>query len=529
VWLVLVALTSLPYLVAALRTPGGHAFSGVLTAYDDTFSYLAWMKQSAGGRWLMCDLYTSEPQSCEFFLPLWLVLGKISRLTGAPQIWVFHSARLLASLMLLIATRSVARGVMKSRRRLRFTLWLCAMSGGVGWLVFLLNNGGNLLNASVTSGSADLNLPEALAFRSAFAQVHFTLGAALVAFAINLVFESLERDKLNRAIAAGLLMTTLAVVHPYLVVVAVAVGVVVLMAWPMLDPEEMKARSLTAGRMGLAVGIAASPGVAYLVYLNRANEVLREWLRVTDTLSPHPLQYAAGFGIVLLLAVVGFKLLWFIRVPAGRLLLLWTLVQAALLYAPVSYQRRFVEGLQLPLCVAASVAVFWLIRKLRLDHRARSIVLVALVVLASLTNLGFIIGQLAARGDMSGANDPRRYLPSDLGAALSWLGANAEPDSVVFSSYLTGNIVPPMTGLRVYLGHYGQTLRSAEKGMFVTSFYRGELSDQKAFSLFTENRVTYVIYGPFERAISAGSNPPAFLKLVQTFGDVQLFRVSLEH
>ena len=525
-WLALAALTSLPYVVAAMRAPGGHVFSGVLTAYDDSFSYLSWIRQGASGRWLMCDLYTSEPHACEFFLPLWLLLGKISLVSGAPPVWIFHCARLLASLLLLIAARSVASRLMKSRRRLRFSLWLYAMSGGIGWLVYLLNNGGKLLNASVTSGSVDLNLPEAIAFRSAFAQVHFTLGAALMAFAISLVFRSLQSGKANRAFAGGLLVTLLAVIHPYLVVVVFAVAVLALVLWPLLDSQQKKAGTGIAVRAGLAFGVAASAGVVYLLYLNRASEVLREWLRVTDTLSPHALEYVAGFGIVMLLAVPGFALLWVIRAPEGRLLLVWALVQAALLYAPVSYQRRFVEGLQLPLCVAASVAIFWLMRRLRLARRPRTILLGALVLVASLTNVGFIIGQVVARGDASGANDPRRYLSADLAAAMGWLAANAEHDSVIFSSYLTGNIVPAMTGLRVYLGHYGQTLQSAEKGARVTAFYSGELSDESARALFKENRVSYVIYGPLERGISGEPVVPTWLLLAYTAGDVRVFKVA---
>lgn len=525
VWLALVAVTSLPYVVAAARTPSGHVFSGVLTAYDDTFSYLAWIRQASAKGWLMCDLYTSEPQSPEFFLPLWLGLGKISSITGAPPVWVFHAARLLACFLLLLAARSVIISLMKSRRRVRFSLWLYAMSGGIGWLVFLLRNNGRLFEGDVTSGSVDLSVPEAIAFRSAFAQVHFTLGAALVALAIGLVFRSLQSGRFIRAIAGGLLTTLLAVIHPYLVVVVAAVVAASVMFWPLLSTQQRKLRIVSSLCAGLGFGLAALPGVGYLFYLNRANEVLQEWLRVTDTFSPAPMEYAAGFGIVLLLAVAGFRLLWVIRGPKGRLLLVWSVVQAALLYAPVSYQRRFVEGLQLPLCIAASVAIFWLVRSLRLSKPTRAVLLAILVTVASLTNAGFIVGQLVARGDASGASDPRRYLSDDLVSATTWLAANADPDSVVLSSYITGNIVPPMTGLQVFLGHYGQTLHSDEKGAQVTAFYRGELSDEAMRLLLAENRVRYVIYGPLERAISDEPSAPVLLSLAYQSGGVRVFKV----
>lgn len=135
VWLALALLTTIPYAAAALRTPNGYAFTGVLTAYDDTFTYFAWIRQGADGCLLMCDLFTSEPQSCEFFLPLWTILGAIARLTRMPVALTFHAARLLAGLVLLLVASELAGSVMKSRTRVRYSLWLYAMSGGFGWLV----------------------------------------------------------------------------------------------------------------------------------------------------------------------------------------------------------------------------------------------------------------------------------------------------------------------------------------------------------------------------------------------------------
>src|SRR5438128_2463150 len=143
-WLVLAIVTTLPYAIAALRAPEGTVFAGALSAYDDTFTYFAWMRQSADGHLLSCDLFTSEPQSCELFLPLWVALGWVARITRAPLALTFHSARVLATLLLLMVARAVAGNVIKSRRRRQFTLWIYAMSGGLGWLVYALNNRSNL-------------------------------------------------------------------------------------------------------------------------------------------------------------------------------------------------------------------------------------------------------------------------------------------------------------------------------------------------------------------------------------------------
>ena len=568
IWLALVFLTTLPYVSAALRTPAGYVFSGVLTAYDDTFTYFAWMRQGSDGHLLMCDPFTSELQRCEFFLPLWSILGFISRITHIPIALTFHAARLLAALLLLIVARAVAASVMKSRRRVRYSLWLYVTSGGLGWLVYGLKNTRHLFAAADASGSADLNLPEAIAFRSVFSQVHFTVGVTLVCAAIKLFFSAIVEKKAGRALLAGMLVSLLAVVHPYMVVVVCGVAGAALLASPWLndrseqvridyfsDPsfrslrslrffaflrgefpsqrrkEPQRAQTNRTVFVAAAFGAGAIPGVAYLIHLNRSNEVLREWLRITDTFSPPPWEYALGFGIVAALAIAGFRLMWDRQAPYGRLLLIWALVQAALLYAPVSYQRRFVEGLQLPLAIAASVALLWIERRAFKGHAAarnRKVFLVGVIAFASLTNVGFFIGQMVARGAGSGSTDPRRYLPADLVVAFDWLQANSEPEAVLFSSYLTGNLTPSMSGLRVFLGHYAQTLRSDDKGAQVTEFYAGAMTEETARKLFAEHRVRYVIYGQFEREISSAFAPPNWLKLAYRNGGVEIYEATTE-
>lgn len=520
--------TTLPYLAAEFRAPQSHVFTGVLTAYDDTFTYLAWMRQAEDGHLLMCDLYTSESQSCEFFLPLWTLLGGLARLTALPLAAVFHIARLAAAFLLLVVARSAARTVIKSRTRLRYALWMYAFSGGLGWVIFISRNWSSLLTATGGSGSADLNLPEAIAFRAVFAQVHFSAGIILVAGSLILFFRALMEDRPSGAFASGALVSALAVVHPYLVIVVGAVVLAALVAkpWCVKRSDGVFASYSRAAPVTIAFGAAAIPGLAYLVYLNRSNNVLREWLRITDTRSPAPLDYVLGFGVVAALGVAGFWLLARRHSGYGRLLLIWALIQTMLLYAPVSFQRRFVEGLQLPFAIAATAAIFWVATRLfrgRARGRRRRWALAAVLIFSSLTNIGFAAGQLIGRGPA--AEDPRRFLRSDVIEALDWLRKNSPPDSVLFSSYLIGNVAPPMTGLRVFLGHYGQTIDSNGKGEQVTAFYSNQMAEEAARQMFAEHRASYVIYGPLERELGGNFAPPSWLVLVHKVGEVEVFKV----
>src|SRR5262249_3728167 len=189
--------------------------------------------------------------------------------------------------------------------------------------------------------------------------------------------------------------------------------------------------------------------------LNRSSDVLQEWLRITDTLSPSPIEYVLGFGLVGPLAVLGLVILWSARSRYVSLLVIWIGTQAALLYAPVNFQRRLIEGLQLPLVIAASVAAFWLTRRFRSRPAARTVVLCGLLLFASITNLGFLIGLLEGSARVRANDDPRRLVSEDLMSSLEWIGRDFDRSAVIFCSYFTGNIAPSVTGLRVFLGQYG--------------------------------------------------------------------------
>lgn len=527
VWLVLSVVTTLPYAIALLRTPEGSVFTGVLSAYDDTFAYFAWMREGWDGQLLMRDPFTSEPQSRDFFLPLWGLLGLAARITGLSIPAIFYIARLLAGLGLLVVARAVSRTIMKSRRRVRFSLWLYATSGGMGWLIYWLNNRGALSSGGAMSGSVDLNMPEAIAFRSIFAQVHFAIGVVLVGIALKLFFDALVGNAILRSVIAGALVSLLAVVHPYMVVVVSAVAAVTAILWPWLgDRKNLSGNYCSSVRALAGFAVASLPGAAYLLYLRRANQVMQEWLRVTDTLSPAPWEYLLGFGIVAGLAFAGFVAIWKGRGLYGKMILIWCVIQTALLYVPLTIQRRLVEGLQLPLAIAASVAVFAITKRMFRHIKAvryRKAVLVGIIAFASLTNLGFIAGQCVDRGPRP--DDAWRYMPADLNSAFDWLQSNAPRNSVLFSSYVIGNIAPSRTGLRVFFGHYAQTIESSSKAEQVTAFYSNDMSEDAKRRLFEAHHVTYLIYGPFERRISREFVPGPWLALVHRAGEVEIFEV----
>jgi hypothetical protein len=207
-----------------------------------------------------------------------------------------------------------------------------------------------------------------------------------------------------------------------------------------------------------------------------------------------------------------------------RLVVVWIIVQTAMLYSPVSFQRRLVEGLQLPLTIAASAALFQAARRFRPGRKSRALALAAIIVFMSSTNIGFVVGQLIPRLDPKNASDSRRYLEPGVVGALKWIESNTSQNSVVLCSYLIGNVLPAFTARRVYLGHYGLTVNSPEKSMAYTTFFSETRSPEEKVGFLREAGIKYVLAGAEERTRMA-LLPRYAVSLVYSSGEVDIYAV----
>src|SRR5690349_8549768 len=98
------ALASLPFLLVYVLTPPGGHFMGLAFNALDSNSYLAKMEQGARGDWRFSLVYTSEEHSGEYVYLFYILLGKVQGLVGLPNIVVYHLARVLFGLGLLLVS-----------------------------------------------------------------------------------------------------------------------------------------------------------------------------------------------------------------------------------------------------------------------------------------------------------------------------------------------------------------------------------------------------------------------------------------
>jgi len=190
---VVMALTTLPYLVGASAQRSDLRFGWFLFGVDDGNSYLAKMRQGAVDGWLFHIVYTSEPHDGAFLFTPYLAGGKLAALLAPPSspaftdamLLVFHLARIGFGILLILVTyRFVAVFIIK--RSLRWlALTLITLGGGLGWLLTIVGLGNWLGSLPI-----DLYLPEGYTFYLLYGLPHLSLARAAVLGGLLLIFRT---------------------------------------------------------------------------------------------------------------------------------------------------------------------------------------------------------------------------------------------------------------------------------------------------------------------------------------------------
>jgi hypothetical protein len=533
---VILLVVSLPYVYGALISTPEDQFGGLVIGVEDGNSYLAKMRLGAMGSWQFYLFYTSEPHQGAYLYLFYLLLGKIARLSGLSFVLTYHLARIASGFFFLISVYRFAAFFTNLRPVRQLAFWLVGIGGGLGWLVALLG----LMNG--LGMPLDFYSPEAFSFHALLALPHLLLAEGLLLWAILLVLISWESQKLRYALLAGLALLAMTVVIAfYIVIAAVVVGIGWLLRW-----WQMRRRAsppwMEAGLAILAFAISA-PVLLYNTYVFTTNPAFKVWAAQNRILSPAPIQYLLAFGLPLLLAIVGVWTDWRLGLERDTwsrrrtLLTGWCLIVPLLVYSPFNLQRRLTLGVQVPLSVLAALGLWRLLggrdgdnpetteergRPLKGNALVRWwIVSVSLVALLSLSNLMILVG--------AGLQVSQRSLPIFHSGvkvdAADWLGKYAGADQVVIAAFETGNYLATRMSARQFSGHGSETLHSEAKDEMLRQFFA---SDDDAFhhKLLDDYGVSYVFYGPAERALGAFSpGDVPYLQLVYDNGSVQIFKV----
>jgi hypothetical protein len=472
IWaMALVALASLPYLVAYLATPGDLFYTGFLTNPLDGHSYLSKVRQGLDGAWLWHLAFTPERHEGGFLFTYYLLLGHVARWTGISPILVLHLARVLNGYVLLLVLYYAMSWLFDDVAQRRFAFVLSAIGSGLGWIAIALGR-----------MTADLWVPEGYVFYSLLSNAHFPLAIALMVLALTWSVTPWGAARVHWPRVGGMALCAalLGVVQPFCLI-TVGLPLLLYAIWRWFQDRRLPWHEIASGASVAAFGL---PFVlnAYLAVKN--NALLAGWSAQNQTPSPPFWDLVTSYGLIVVLMLVG---AWYaVRHRRGRdwLLLGWVASIVLLMYLPLSLQRRMIMGLVVPLAALATVG--WdLIPAKR--HLRQGIVL----GLASLTHLLLVGMSILALFN----SPPWVHMTQDERAAMRWLADDAPHDALVAAAPETGLFIPAWAGQRVFYGHPFETAQAGQREAEVRTFFaKGDLTA-------LPYRPDYVFYGERERAL----------------------------
>jgi hypothetical protein len=592
------ALTCLPYLYA-VRIADGRTFGGFLWGVDEGNVYLAWMRQAAEGEVFFRNQYSIAPESPHFVNLFFQLGGRLSGLTHVTPKVMFHCLRVVGGVFLLWSLYLLAAEVTKCRVARWSALLLASLGSGLGWLVVLKDGWLGLRPTDV--GTQWQVQPEAVTFPSLLLNGLFVAAMALMCQVFLWSLRAFRDDDRKSAVIAGVLLLVLGNIHTYNVFpVHLALSL-----WLAVGLTRRQLRLGVAARQYATIVLISLPSVAWAIYAAKADPAF-----MAKGLTPTPafrfVDYAVGYGLVGVLALVG---AWVVlsrrpadalplpcpaegpasagpkygqattegarpaeagpsgvdlatggtRAPglgsalqAASLPICWALANSLVLSIPVSFQRKMIEGLHLPLCLLAGIAVAALAERLTRRQREQgktrpaaervALTVAAVVALALPSNALFVADCLTQvktnNASLVRVLQPPMYLDPGDAAAMRWLAGNASGDDVILSSSFMGSYIPTYCRARPWVGHWAETLALVEDGRylppqaplgtwqrvgrdlgvqqvgFANNLTLGAMvyrltSGADILRILHEHPVTMVYYGPWEQAMTAGDGESA--------------------
>lgn len=495
----LALLTSIPVLDAVRQSAQrGREWTGAgIFGPADLGVYLSSLRQASHGVLAFRNEFTTEagPPVVNVF---WFAIGQLARIPGVSLVGAYQIARVLLLLpLVLTCSWSVSRLLSRADER-RVALVLLLFGAGIGgWLQPMLYR--QALVAWPMASPVDLWVPESNVFVSAMYSPHMVASWTLLVLAITSALTGARTGAMRSWIVGGVAALVLFQFHPFYVPMVWGITAV-FAAWT-ARRDGWRTRSL---RGPLVLVLLSAPSAAYHIrmVLFSAN---RAWLLGTNQLpTPNAAFVVVGFLGFIVCAVPGLRALARRGGEQQRraaLAAVWVVVACVAIYAPVSFQRRLLEGLLLPLAVLSApfVVRVWELATLSPLAMARPVV----VVLGAVTFLSSAVDAAVRSVQETRANAQDVFFrdPADT-EALAWMADSLPADAVVLARAVNGYAIAGWAGRRVYLGHWANTVAVTEKVAEVGRFFA--MRDDAARAAFLARRgITHVFVGPAEREAGA--------------------------
>ncbi len=488
--------------------------------FDYNF-YLSRIHEGQEGKWTVVEKYYNQPHQGSLFQVFYLLLGKLGGLGGlTPQV-VYHLARLVMGLMLLILIgRYIGRFF---RGKWQIVTFLFIVTAG-SWPI-LVKAGDFYRFAtymgwwSVIDSLQRITIMPHILFGQIFLLLFiWRFSDKLPRPALSACPESNRREVegLLRWIAWGILGFIVGIVFPPTLVVVYTVFLVLSVLEVLSNklPKSLRSLKEWLKEKGLPRIVFILLSFPSLIYLQLMFKVL-PWsaLVLFDVQHRIPLPYKEYFlalGPMLPLGILGGLIALYKREKIFLPVISW-IIGVFLLFAifekvPTQSPLRFTEAaIQIPLGI---LAVYLLSHLSNLGYLRKAvwgliftIVVVGFSVMVSM--VGWLTDQAYSKGKgtwLVPIGAQLVYPLKDFMGGIYYLRDNTKVEEVVLSYITAGNYIPAYAGNFVYIGH-ANTPDEDGKEKIAARFFSGKMGQEEAKEFLKKERISYVFVGPQEKGI----------------------------
>lgn len=463
----------------------------------DLSVYLSYIAQGKAGRALMENFATTEPL-VPVFNWFWFAVGQFARLFDLTPLVAYNASRILLIPALAVIAYLAFAYVLRVRSHRVIAFLTFMFASGVGPYVALF-----LRPARPTATNyqwpIDFWVGEANTFLTMLHSPHFVASLALLVASAAMLLLALDTGKARHAAAAGLAALALFQFHPFHAPTLYAVFLVIILARTLIDGI----RGTDARAYALFVALSA-PAVAYHWWLTHLTRNARFMLDTNVTHTPSFFHVAVGLGAVLPFAAYG---AWRMRgrdsmtATHRRALALWAATQLLVIYGPLTFQRRLIEGVAFPLAALAAPAMAAAVGRFSARKEWRPYVVAYGPLIAAVLFLPSTVGAVVRSVDAAQpAMRAVAFVTPDERAAFAWIAEQTPSDAVVLAEERTGNLVIGLGERKTYAGHWANTIDLGKKRVQVAGFF-GVWTDAERRGFLTREGITHVFVGAAERAV----------------------------
>lgn len=487
--------------------PENKTFMGNPYNVVDTNNYFSFMHQAREGNLLFTNKFTSEEVPYIIVQPVFLIMGWFTILL--PPVFVYFLFKFIFVAIFAFLIYKLL-GLIVNKNELNISAIFVLFGSGIGYVFLILNNLGFKQYGSIdywlsASNSIGLNL----------APVHFIVSVCLMIVIVLFYYKFWESKTLSHLMIVSFSTLLLGFIHLFDVITLIPVFGIY-MIWRLINKKDDLNIIIKYNLIYAAIAIIP---FIYTYYLFGINPLFKEWNAQNILETPKFLHVLFGYFLPFLFSIYYLKHKIINKIKFKDLeviLFVWMFSGLFLLYSPLNIQRRFVEGLNIPIMILGSLGflrVFLPVIKSKFKSKTiRPIAIGLMIILISPTSFYWLYKINANVSPDIEVDDYEvpYYLDKDELEALYWLNENTKSEDVVLSDYGIGNYIPRMSGNSVFLGHWAQTINFEQRKKDVEQFYSG--SDDFRKNILDNHNINYVYYGIEEKEL--GSFDQDFMDLV---------------